>query len=121
MEGKKSFLLYFDSYPLIATLSPEQRGYLLSAVFQYAMGIEQEPDLEAEEIWRQFPEMHEGTRIACGFLFNAILRDTQKWRSQKEARQRRTQERKGAKPEAISQYVKSLRPEAYDCGPNDSL
>ena len=38
-QEKKSFVLYFDSWPLIATLPPEQRGWLLSAVFDFAIRV----------------------------------------------------------------------------------
>ena len=34
--AKKSFVVYFDSYPLLAGLSMEQRGLLFSALMIYA-------------------------------------------------------------------------------------
>ena len=38
---KRGFLLYFDNYPMVTMLPPEQRGWLLSALFSYA-----------DKIWR---------------------------------------------------------------------
>lgn len=57
MYDKKSFILYFDAYPLVALLPVEQSGMLFRAVYLYAMGIVQEPPVTQEEILAQFPEM----------------------------------------------------------------
>ena len=63
---KKSFVLYFDSFLSIAPLAPEQRGWLLSAIFTYAMKaaeqrkkfqVRAEPGLKkSEKRWRAADE-----------------------------------------------------------------
>ena len=45
-----------------------------------------------EEILDHYPQMSGQTRIACGFLGAAVLRDTQRWLSQRQARALRRQQ-----------------------------
>lgn len=99
MYDKKSFILYFDAYPLVALLPVEQSGMLFRAVYLYAMGIVQEPPVTQEEILAQFPEMTADAKMSCRAICNAITRDTQAWRRQKESRMRRS----GKAPEAEKQ------------------
>lgn len=90
MYDKKSFILYFDAYPLVALLPVEQSGMLFRAVYLYAMGIVQEPPVTQEEILAQFPEMAADTKMSCRAICNAITRDTLAWQRQREARMRRS-------------------------------
>lgn len=99
MHEKKSFVLHFDAYPLLAMLPLEQRGLLLSAVYTYAMQVAQEPEASTEDVLRQFPQMTADTRMACGFICNAIRRDTGVWRRHKEARVQRRRLEQEAKRE----------------------
>ena len=87
-EGhKKSFMLYFDSYPSITALPAEQRGELLELLYRYAMAAEKAPT-DPEEILGAFPDLAGETRVAYRFLAETIRRDTEKWK----AKQRRYQE-----------------------------
>ena len=52
-NAKKGFVLYFDSCPMLEALPPEQRGWLLSAVYSYADRIWREPSTELGEILDQ--------------------------------------------------------------------
>lgn len=125
MSDKKSFVLYFDSFPLLALLSAEQRGHLISAVFQFAMGAAQSPPVSQEDILAQFPELSPEARMSFRSLAAAISRDTRTWQRKKEARMRRSgneaeekaadgrawtgpymsQERQGAGPDDAWNYV----------------
>ena len=96
MTDKKGFLFYFDALPLVQMLSPVQRGWLLSVICTYAIAVAEDPDIQQEDIFAEFPELEEPTYIACGFLCNAIRRDTQKWRQQKEARKARKAQKEQA-------------------------
>lgn len=89
MSDKKSFVLYFDSFPLLALLPAEQRGQLISAVFQFAMGAAQSPPVSQEDILAQFPELSPEARMSFRSLAAAISRDTRTWQRKKEARMRR--------------------------------
>ncbi|BAK99392.1 hypothetical protein OBV_21940 [Oscillibacter valericigenes Sjm18-20] len=87
-EGKKSFLLYFDSYPRIAGLPAEQRGELLSALFEFAI------DAAAGKanlcgVMKRHPAMNLGAQMAFGFMADTIHRDTEVW-LEKQARYRQT-------------------------------
>ena len=76
---KKSFVLYFDSFLSIAPLAPEQRGWLLSAIFTYAMKAAEQPELPAEQVLSDFPALEPEARMACRFICAAIQRDTHEW------------------------------------------
>ena len=78
MEGKKSFVLYFDAYDHLAALPAEQRGELLLALFEYARSAAQgHPD--AEETAAKHPAMTPETRMAFSFMAQTIRRDTEQW------------------------------------------
>ncbi len=76
---KKSFLLYFDMYPRIAALPPEQRGALLSALFEYA-DAEKTAAGSGDRVLEDHPDMTPETQMAFGFMKETIHRDTEKWR-----------------------------------------
>ena len=61
---KKSFLFYFDNYPMVQALPPEQRGWLLSALCVYADGVWRDETLTMEQVLEGFPRMDRETRIA---------------------------------------------------------
>lgn len=114
MENKKaSFLLYFDSYPVLISLPPDQRGWLLTVLYVYADRLGRGEEITMEEVLDSFPQLAEQTRVACGFMGANIFRDTQKWFAQRRARmERRSQwERKSAP--AVSQEDR-LRRESED-------
>ena len=83
MADKKSFLLYFDMYPMIRDLPAEQRGYLLSAMFEYADAAWRST-VDAESILQKFPRMGKAARMAYAFIATAIYRDTKKWLEKQE-------------------------------------
>lgn len=84
MSGKNSFILYFDMYPSIQNLPLEQRGALLSAIFELAKQTVQQPDC-AGQILAMHPELGEAGKMAFSFIAQTIERDTVKWR-EKQAR-----------------------------------
>lgn len=79
MNAKKSILIYFDNYPMLNALPPEQRGWLLSALMVYGDRLSRDGSVTLEEILEQFPRLSPEARLACGFMGTSILRDTQKW------------------------------------------
>lgn len=100
---KKGFVLYFDSYPSIAPLPAEQRGVLLSALFQYASRIctQEEGPLAAAEACR---EMAPETRMAFCFMAGAIARDTKKWKQRQSNLSRAAKEREAGHKETDSAW-----------------
>ncbi len=97
-NAKTGFILYFDSAPMLSELSPEQRGWLLTALFQYADRVWREPGTTQEEVLLFYPQLAPQTRTAFGFLASSIARDTQRWLRQREARSQRRQQQ-SAQPE----------------------
>ena len=79
MAQKKSFLVYFDNYPMVQALPLEQRGLLLTALFEYGMAAGEPDSPSIPEILEAFPAMTEETRMACLFMCSNIHRDTQRW------------------------------------------
>ena len=117
LSEKKGFLFYFDALPLIQMLPPAQRGWLLSAVCTFAIAVAEDPETRQEDIFAQFPELEEATQMACGFLCNAIRRDTRKWLQQKEARKARKEQQEGGRTseperrraEELRKYAQQIR------------
>ena len=91
-NAKRGFVFYFDNYFVVEDLPPDQRGWLLSALCVYAERVWRDPSVTMEEILDHYPQMSGQTRIACGFLGAAVLRDTQRWLSQRQARALRRQQ-----------------------------
>lgn len=89
---KKSFVVYFDSYPILSALPMEQRGLLFSVLMVYADRVWREPSTALEEVMEGFPRLSPEARMACGFIGAAIRRDTESWLRKREYRQRRKQE-----------------------------
>lgn len=109
-ETKKSFLIYFDAYPVVSGLPPEQRGELFSALCEYAQA-EAEAPAEQGDILASHPAMSTETRMAFCFMAQNIQRDTEKWRQKhvryQQAALRRQQDARAEK-EGLAQYVRRL-------------
>ncbi|MBO4991236.1 MAG: hypothetical protein J6E42_03680 [Firmicutes bacterium] len=100
MTEKKSFVLYFDMYPNIYDLPADQRGELLSAIFEYAEAeaaaeFDPEDDGQCNKEWvlSKHREMDSGTRMAFSFIAETIHRDTAKWWTKHERYQKAALER----------------------------
>lgn len=89
MAQKKSFLVYFDNYPMVQALPLEQRGLLLTALFEYGMAAGEPDSPSIPEILEAFPAMTEETKMACLFMCSNIHRDTQRWLGRQAAQERR--------------------------------
>ena len=105
VEEKKSFILYLDSYPMFHMLSPEQRGWLLTAIYAYAQQLSQEEAaVQAgelaimEAVADSIPEMEDQTRMAFSFVASSIYRDTLKWYAQRRARTQRKSQKALSQP-----------------------
>lgn len=85
-EHKKSFVLYFDAYPSIEVLSIEQRGMLLTLLFQFARETE-DTGTDPLTFLKHCADLTPETRVAFCFIAETIRRDTEKWK----AKQRRYQ------------------------------
>ena len=105
MEEKKSFILYLDSYPMFQMLSPEQRGWLLTAIYAYAQQLSQEEAaVQAgelaimEAVADSIPELEDQTRMAFSFVASSIYRDTLKWYAQRRSRTQRKSQKALSRP-----------------------
>ena len=95
---KKSFLLYLDNWEAVQALNVEQRGWLLTVVYEYAMALGR---VDAPDVWtflERYPDMEDMTRVACAFICATIARDTRKWLAQQESRQKKALERQHTQP-----------------------
>ena len=101
MAEKKSFVLYFDMYPSVRSLSPEQKGELFSALFEYAAAeAEEDEPHNKERVLLGHPRMDPGARMAFSFIAETIHRDTVKWR-EKQVRYRIAAEKRWAESKEI--------------------
>lgn len=107
---KKSFLIYFDAYPVVSTLPPEQRGELFSALCEYAQAEAEKPT-EQGAVLSRHPAMSTDTRMAFSFMAQNIQRDTEKWRQKhvryQQAALRRQQDARAEK-ESMARCVQHL-------------
>ena len=90
---KKGFVVYFNNYPLMASLPLEQRGLLFSVLMVYADRVWRDSAVTIEEVMEGFPQLTPETRMACGFMGAAIRQDTQAWLSKREHRAKSNQGR----------------------------
>jgi len=80
---KKGFVLYFDACQSLRALNPTQRGYLLTALCDYAEA-DARSSLPPEHAVEHHPELDKDTHMAFLFMASAIYRDTEKWRAKQE-------------------------------------
>lgn len=69
--------------PSIRCLSPEQRGYLLTALYDFAEEAAQ-GEVSTEAVLQRWTEMRPETQMAFRFMAEAVRRDTEKWRKRRE-------------------------------------
>jgi len=121
-NAKKSFVLYFDMYDHISRLSVDQRGELLSALFEYAHREAVERGSGAS-VPDEHPAMTPETRMAFSFIALVIFRDTDKWREKRERYQQaanaRHADQSHSTPEKASLFPekRSARPSSGDLSP----
>lgn len=96
---KKGFIFYFDTYPVLTALPMEQRGLLFSVLMIYADRVWRDPSVTLEEVMEGFPALSRETRVACGFMGSAILRDTMAWLDRREYRMKKKQGRETSSEE----------------------
>ena len=89
---KRGFVVYFDNYPMLLTMPPEQRGLLFTALMQYADGRWRGEVTDPEEVLVRWPDMGAQAQMGFRFMASAVDRDTQRWLSQRQARALRRQQ-----------------------------
>lgn len=92
MNEKKSFILYFDAYPCIQALPVEQRGFLLSGIYEYALWEAREPGT-GEQVLEQMTELSDAAKMVFYFITKNIRRDTEKWRDRQEQHRKAAEKR----------------------------
>ena len=94
MNDKKSFILYFDAMRLFLMLPVEQRGWLITALADFAYMVAEDQALIWEEVADRYPALDENSRFVMQFMCGSIARDTTKWHNQRSARLRRQEEKR---------------------------
>lgn len=84
---KRNILIYLDNYPMVVSLPPEQRGWLLTILMVYGDRLSRDSATELEDVLDGFPQLTPEAKVVCGFMAGNILRDTQKWLSRQRGRQ----------------------------------
>ena len=89
-NAKRGFVFYFDNYFVVRT-SPGPAGVAAVRPVRLRRAGVAGPVGDHGGDLDHYPQMSGQTRIACGFLGAAVLRDTQRWLSQRQARALRRQ------------------------------
>lgn len=89
---KRGFVVYFDNYPMLLALPPEQRGLLFTALMQYADGRWRGEVSDPEEVLERWPGMEPQARMGFRFMASAVDRDTQRWLLRRQSGERRRQQ-----------------------------
>lgn len=92
---KNGFVFYFDNLPILMSLPPDQRGWVIAALCRYAQEIWQNPDFPVEQAMGEFPALSGEGEVACRFMGAAVLRDTRRWLHQRDYRMQRRQSQEG--------------------------
>ena len=89
---KRGFVVYFDNYPMLLAMPPEQRGLLFTALMQYADGRWRGEVTDPEEVLVRWPDMGAQAQMGFRFMASAVDRDTQRWLLRRQAGERRRQQ-----------------------------
>ena len=82
---KRGFVVYFDNYPMLLAMPPEQRGLLFTALMQYADGRWRGEVTDPEEVLVRWPDMGAQAQMGFRFMASAVDRDTQRWLLRRQA------------------------------------
>lgn len=107
---KSGFILYFDNYPALASLSMEQRGMVLTALFAYGDRLRRGTGEPLEEVLEQFPQLDQGARAVCLMWGGNLARDHAKWVRRVEARLQHRGVQSDPQPPARSQRSRATGP-----------
>lgn len=109
---KRGFVVYFDNYPMLINLPPDQRGWLITALMEYAELAGRGNGVSTEEILARYPPLDPQTRTAFQFMAAAVDRDTQRWLQRQKAGEERRRAREGERPSpAPAPTAQTLRQE----------
>lgn len=95
---KRGFVLYFDNYPMIIALPPDQRGWLITALMEYAERLSRREGLPPEDLLTRYPPLSPQTRTAFQFMAIGVDRDTQRWLQRQRTGEERRRTREGERP-----------------------
>ena len=95
---KRGFVLYFDNYPMIIALPPDQRGWLITALMEYAERLSRGEGLPPEDLLTRYPPLSPQTKTAFQFMATGVDRDTQRWLQRQRAGEERRRTREGERP-----------------------
>lgn len=95
---KRGFIIYFDNYPMLIKLPPDQRGWLITALIEYAQQLSCGDGKSLDQILERYPPLSPQTRTTLQFMAAAADRDTQRWMQRRQAALERRQSREGERP-----------------------
>ena len=95
---KRGFVLYFDNYPMIIALPPDQRGWLITALMEYAEWLSRGERIPPEDLLTRYPPLSPQTKTAFQFMATGVDRDTQRWLQRQRAGEERRRTREGERP-----------------------
>lgn len=79
---KRSFVLYFDACEELNDLPPDQRGWVLSALNEFAQRCAEDVKTDGKAVLEHYPALLPENHMACLVRFESIRRDTRRWNRQ---------------------------------------
>ena len=81
MQNKKrGVVLYFDACDELNALTPEQRGWVLSALNDFAQACAEDVGTDMKAVLDRYPQLSPENHVACLVRFETIRRDTLRWK-----------------------------------------
>ena len=108
---KRSFLVYFDNYPMLLSLPPDQRGWLFTALMDYAARQGRGEGEPPEVLLERYPPLSPQAQTVFQFMAAAVDRDTQRWLQRRQTALERRQAREGERSSPAFPPASSLRQE----------
>ena len=94
-NAKRGFVVYFDNYPMLIALPPDQRGWLITALMEYAERTARGEGVPLQDLLDRYPPLSPQTQTALQFMAAAVDRDTQRWLDRRQTALERRQAREG--------------------------
>lgn len=104
MNEKKSFMLYFNHFDVVCRLPVDQRGLLLTALYDFARQEALDPR-PLEEVLARYPDMSGECVVTATFMAQLIRIDTEKWRKRQRSRLGNRRDQQEQKREEAWDYV----------------
>lgn len=98
---------------MIIALPPDQRGWLITALMEYAERLSRGEGLPPEDLLTRYPPLSPQTKTAFQFMATGVDRDTQRWLQRQRTGEERRRTREGERPSSsVASSAQALQEQA---------